>query len=482
MTEFEPKVLAFADDLLDTALAAQAAMLAWDQAMADRVVEACARAAFEARHDLATRAFEETQMGFRNHKVVKNAWASLLVHRHLRDLKTVGPVRVDSSRGIEEWAFPRGPVLAITPVTNPTSTAIHNVLIAMKARCPIILSPHRRAKGCVAETVRIMGEAAIAAGAPDGCVQIIKKAMAEYTHAVMQHRKLALILATGAGNIVRTAQQAGRPCIGVGPGNVPCYVHESADLDGAARYIVHSKTWDNGTVCASEQTLIVTPATWTKLLPQLVERGCHLCTPEQVRALEPLAFDAESRGMKAEIVGQPAVEIARRAGFEGALAAPTERGPVRCLLAPIDGIGHDWPLSVEILAPILAVRVVDDHMTALATCRDVLQLGGRGHTLVVHTQDDTVIEEIASSHPAGRICVNSPGTQAAIGGTHNALAPSLSIGCGSGGGNIHLANISVEHLLEIRTVARLSINLDWHIIGAAKLLDESLGFDAAKQP
>ena len=216
---------------------------------------------------------------------MKNAWASLLIHEHIRRQRTVGVLSHDPDRGITEVAQPIGPILALTPITNPTSTTIFKALICLKTRNPVIFSPHRGARKCCQETVRIVHEAAVAAGAPEHCIQVLQKAQVEYLDALMQHRRLALILATGTSSIVRRAQLSGTPTLGVGPGNVPVYVHHSADLPFAAKMIVHSKTFDNGTVCASEQAVVAEPEVDFRLRPLFVERGAYFCTPEEMRAL-----------------------------------------------------------------------------------------------------------------------------------------------------------------------------------------------------
>ncbi len=279
----------------------------------------------------------------------------------------------------------------------------------------------------------------------------------------MTHRRLAFILATSTQSIVRRAQASGTPTYGVGPGNVPVYVHGSADLEYAARMIVHSKTFDNGTVCASEQALVVEPEVADRLRPLLAKRGAYFCTPEETRALGPVCFDAEAHGMRAEVVGQPAAAIASRAGF----AVPED---TRLLIAEIDGIGPGHPLSYEILAPVLAYYRVSDYATALDTCRRITHLGGIGHTIGLYANDDRVTSDFATMD-AARILLNTPTTEGALGGTFNHLPPSLTLACGPSAKNVNADNITIDHLLTIHRVAARRRNEGWLGIPKETLLD-----------
>jgi acetaldehyde dehydrogenase/alcohol dehydrogenase len=433
------------------------------------MVEAAFRAAFDARIALARLAAEETGIGILEHKVIKNAWASLLIYEHIRPQRTVGILSLDPERGITEVAQPIGPVLALTPLTNPTSTVIFKILICLKTRNPIIVSPHRAARKCGREAARIMGEAAVAAGAPADAVQVIAKAQIEYLDAVMSHPKLALILATGTRSMVRRAQLSGTPTLGVGPGNVPVYVHRSADIAFAAKMIVHSKTFDNGTVCASEQALVVEPDVDRALRPLLEERGAYFCRREEMLALGPVCFDTEGQIMRSDVVGQPARVIAERAGFE-----VPER--TRVLVAEPDGVGPGHPLSYEILAPVLAYYRVPDYAAALEVCRAVTHLGGVGHTAGVYANDESVVADFAGMD-AARILVNTPTTEGALGGIFNHPPPSLTLACGPGAGNVTTDNITIDHLISIHRVARMRQNLRWLGIPRAAWMDPAIAAD-----
>jgi acetaldehyde dehydrogenase / alcohol dehydrogenase len=459
----------YADELVGRAAEAAALFRKLDQEQVDRIVEAAFRAAFEARLELAHLACEETGMGLFEHKVVKNAWASLLIYEHIRGRRTVGVLSHDSDRGITEVAQPIGPVLALTPVTNPTSTVIFKSLICLKTRNPIIVSPHRGARRCCQEAARIMAEAAEAAGAPAGAIQSMSRAQIEYLEAVLRHRRLALILATGTTSIVRRAQLSGTPTLGVGPGNVPVYIHASADIPFAARMIVHSKTFDNGTVCASEQALVVEPTVDAELRPLLAARGAHFCTREEMVALGAVCYDPAQATMRAEIVGQPAAWIAAKAGF-------SVSDQTRVLVAEPDGVGHEHPLSHEILAPVLAYYRVADYQEALATCRAVTLLGGIGHTLGLYANDEAVVADFAAMD-AARILVNTPTTEGALGGIFNHPPPSLTLSCGTGAGNVSTDNITIDHLLNIHRVARMRPNLRWLDIPRQTWCDPAVGAD-----
>ncbi|MBK8230759.1 MAG: aldehyde dehydrogenase family protein [Candidatus Eisenbacteria bacterium] len=458
----------YADELLERAAHAALELRTWDQPRIDGLIEAMAAAAFDARIELARLAHEETGMGVFEHKVQKNAWASLVVAQDLRGRRTVGLRRDDRAAGITEYLEPLGPILALTPVTNPTSTVIFKVLSALKARNPLIFSFHRGARKCSKEAARVMYDAALAYGAPEYSLQWIVKPQIEFVDRVMRHPKLALILATGTPGIVRTAMTTGKPTLGVGPGNVPVYVHASADLAEAARLILHSKTFDNGTVCASEQTLIVERDVAAALRPLFDARGGYFCTPEQTAALGLIAFDPEKRSMRAEVVGRPAGAIAELAGF-----SVPER--TRLLIAPIPRVDREQPLAHEILAPILAWYEATDYADALDACAITLKLGGIGHTVGIHARSEVVISD-ASILDAARILINTPTTDGAVGGIWNQLRPSLSLATGPAADNLLAENITVDHLLQVRRIARPHPNRAFLDQPRERWLDESLEY------
>ncbi len=457
---------AYADEIVGRAVKAANAFQRFTQAEVDRIVEAVYKAAWGNRLEFARLAFEETGMGLFEHKVQKNAWASLLVYEDIRERKTVGILHHDRDRGLTEIARPIGVILALLPVTNPTSTAIFKILITMKTRNPVILSGHRAARRSIRRTAEVLAEAAYEAGAPEDSIQILTKPETAYLDAIMRHRKLALILATGTSDVVRRAQASGTPTLGVGPGNVPVYVHRSADIPFAARQIVHSKTFDNGTVCASEQALLVEPDVAAEIRPYLEARGAYFCNREEMRALGPVCYDSSRRMMRADIVGKPAGVIAEKAGFR----IPPGK---RLLIAEPEGIGAEHPLSHEILAPVLAYYRVPDYVTALLMCEALNRLGGVGHTVGLYANDETIVSDFAHMN-AGRIIVNSPSTEGAIGGIFNTLRPSLTLACGTGAGNLMTDNITIDHLMNIHRVARRRLNRRWLDIPRATWCDENL--------
>ena len=453
----------YADELVGRAQQAAAAFRAFDQASVDRIVLAVYEAAYSARKHLARLAYEETGMGVYEHKVVKNAWASLLVYDDIRRAKTVGEIQVDAVRGITQIAQPKGAILATVPITNPTSTAIFKTLICMKTRNPVIFSPHRGARKCVKEAIRIMAAAAEHAGAPEFAVQVMTRGQTEHVVQVMKHPGLSMILATGTSSIVELAQHSGTPTLGVGPGNVPVFVHDTADLALAAKSIVHSKTFDNGTVCASEQALVVERHIGDRLRPLLEEHGAYFCTHGQTVALGPVCFDMDNMHMKPDAVGKPAPVLAERAGF-------TVPQGTRLLIAELDGVGPEHPLSHEILMPVLSYYRCGSYAEALEICRAVNHRGGIGHTVGVHANAERVVADFARMD-AARILVNTPCTQGAIGGIFNSLRPSLSLACGTGAGNMTTDNISFDHLLNIHRVAKLRPNTRWLAVREATLGD-----------
>jgi len=456
-TSPEGRALARADDLLDRAAAAAAAFLALDQAAVDRIVNAVADAAWECRHAWAQASHDETGMGLVAHKELKNAWAARVVRADLAGRRTVGVLREDPARGLTEIARPRGPIVALTPVTNPVSTTICKALCAMKTRNPVVFSPHRGARKVSAAAAATLAAAAEAAGAPTGAIQSVAKGTPELLAALMAHPRTALILATGATGIVRAAQASGKPTYGAGPGNVPVYVHPSANVVRVARGIIHSKTFDHGTVCASEQAAVVPRSIDADLRRELASRGAFFTPPEALDALGELAFDAQARTMRAAVVGRPATELAAKVGLD--VPAGT-----RLLVAEPRGVGREHPLSHEILAPILAWYVVEDHDEAMELCRSVIALGGVGHTAGIWASDEAVIADFAARVDAARILVDTPCTQGAIGGIFNALTPSLTLACGAGAGNVVAANVGVAELIEVRTVARNRASVLWEAV------------------
>src|SRR5215467_1144715 len=393
---------------------------------------------------LARSAVEETGYGTVEHKTLKNLFCADNVYRAIRPMKTVGIVNEDKEKRIFEVASPIGVIAAIIPSTNPTSTTIYKALIALKGRNAIVFSPHPSAARCINETAKLISEAAERAGAPKGVIGCMNASTMEGTQELMKHPLTALILATGGTGLVRAAYSAGKPAFGVGPGNVPTYIEKTADVAKAVRDILTGKCFDNGTLCSSEQSIICDEAIKDSVLAELGEQGAHICNSQEKSQLER-TIQTPRRTLNTKIVGKSAVIIAGMAGF----SVPPN---TRALVAHADGVGLDYPISMEKLSPTLAFYVVRDWREGCAKCIEILNFGGLGHTLSVHTKNEEVVREFGLRKPAFRICVNTPAALGAVGYTTN-LFPSMTLGCGAAGGNITSDNISPLHLINLKRVA-----------------------------
>jgi acetaldehyde dehydrogenase (acetylating) len=359
-------------------------------------------------------------------------------------MKTVGIVNEDEEKRIFEVASPIGVIAAIIPSTNPTSTAIYKALIALKGRNAVVFSPHPSAVRCINETSRLIAEAAQRAGAPKGVISCMTLSTMEGTQELMKHPLTALILATGGTGLVKAAYSAGKPAFGVGPGNVPSYIEKTADVAKAVHDILTGKCFDNGTLCSSEQAIICDEAIKDSVLAELRKQGAHICNSQEKSQLER-TIQTPRRTLNTKIVGKSAVIIAGMAGF----SVPPN---TRALVAHADGVGLDYPISMEKLSPTLAFYVVRDWREGCAKCIEILNFGGLGHTLSVHTKNEEVVREFGLRKPAFRICVNTPAALGAVGYTTN-LFPSMTLGCGAAGGNITSDNISPLHLINLKRVA-----------------------------
>lgn len=457
-----------AKEILEKATISAGIFSQYDQESVDKIVENVYKAGFDNRVKLAKMAYEETGIGIWEHKVYKNVIGTLLVYESIKDEKTVGVISHNEITGISEIAQPLGPIFAITPVTNPTSTALFKILICLKTRNPIIISPHRSSIKCCEEVVRICYDAAMEAGAPDDCIQILSTGSREVTQMVMSDRQVALIIATGGTGLVKTAYSSGNPAIGVGPGNVPVFIDESADFAYAVSSIITSKTFDNGTVCASEQAVIVEKKIAGQIKKEFEKQNCYFLSPEEIKKVEEIAIVKETSAMNPAIVGQSVSVIAGKAGI-------TVPEGTKILLAELKGIGKEYPLSNEVLAPVLAFYVSGDYNGAIKTAIDLNYLNGIGHSACIYANDNQRIMDFSLLMNAGRIVVNTPTSQGAVGGTYNMLAPSLTLGCGTGGKNITTENITAKHLLNIQRICRKKINEKWFNVKPELFLDENAG-------
>ena len=410
----------------------------------DRIVAAMAETGFNAAQRLAEMAVRETGFGVVADKTAKNQVATRDVHNFIRNIKTVGVIRESADKKVIEIAEPVGVIAGIIPVTNPTSTTLFKAIIALKSRNAIIVSPHPKAVGCITEAAELMRETAESAGAPRGSIGVITAPTMPGTNELMKHPDVALILATGGTSLVKAAYSAGKPAYGVGPGNVPAFIERSADVKKAIADIIASKTFDNGTVCASEQAMVVDSPIRGEVEQALGERNAYFMT-RQESEMVARALVTPELAVKPELVGQPAHVIAEHAGFR----VPKD---TTMLVAELDGVGRDYPLSIEKLSPVIAFYEANGWEAGCERCIEILEFGGIGHTLVIHSKNREIIMEFALKKPAFRILVNTPGTHGAVGYTTN-LAPSLTLGCGTWGGNITTDNVTPVHLLNIKRLA-----------------------------
>lgn len=447
------------DGLVRGAQEALEAFHALGQEQVDHIVAKAARAAAAAHLDLAVLAVAETERGVVEDKAVKNLFAAEHVTNSMTGQRTAGEVRRDELTGLVEIAEPVGVVCAITPVTNPTSTVIFKALIALKTRNPIVFAFHHLAPRCGAEAARIVRDAAVAAGAPAHCVQWVDTPRRAVTQALMNHDGVSLVLATGGNDVVRAAHSAGKPAIGVGAGNVPAFIAADADLARAAHDIVLSKSFDNGMTCAAEQTLLIDTRVWCQAVDSLRARHAHVLTAAEKRALEDFLFGPDARRdgkvpVNPAASGRSAHWIAGRAGF----SVPEH---TTLLLAEVGGIGPDEPLTREKPCPVVAVLRVADADEGIRRAAETVEFHGRGHTAVVHTADERLAERFGAGVKAVRIVWNSPAAQGGIGDLYNAFLPSMTLGCGSYGGNSVSGNVTAANLLNIRRIARRNNNIQW---------------------
>jgi len=430
-------------DALRRAKAAALAVRDYSQEQIDRVCEAMAGAVLESAAPLARSAVEETGIGRVHYKILKNIFGSEGTWQSIKDEKTVGVIARDEARGLLEVAIPVGVIAGIVPTTNPTSTAAFKALVSVKGRNATVLSPHPRAIRCIGETVEVMRRAIQRVGAPPDLVIALRHPTIESTGALMRSKDTAIILATGGEGLVNAAYSSGRPAYGVGPGNVPCYIDRSADPAKVARAIVSSQSFDNGTFCCSEQALVIDSPVEDALLRELLARGAYLCDPGEAAKLGALCNKGGM--MNADVVGQDPACIAREAGF-------TVPEHTTVLLGRQGGVGREWPLTIEILCPLLSVHVVDGWEEGCRVCMQVLKFGGLGHTLGIHARDQSVLDAFFLEKPAHRIVVNGPTSQGAV-GYSTQLDPSVSLGCGPQAGNISADNITARHLVSVKRIA-----------------------------
>jgi acetaldehyde dehydrogenase / alcohol dehydrogenase len=447
-------VAASIDILAKNGAKALAEYRCYNQEMVDEIVKQMAYTALEHHKDLAKLAVEETRRGVYEDKVFKNMFATEFIYNNIRDLKTVGVISENEHEGMVEIAEPVGVIAGVIPITNPTSTVIFKALISLKTRNPIIFAFPKYAQKCCVETAKLLKAAAIKAGAPENCIQWIEIPSHEAFQTLMKHPKISLILATGGPNLVKAAYSSGKPALGVGAGNVPCYIEKSANIKRAVNDIILSKTFDNGMICASEQALIIDHEIYDEVKRELIENNCYFLNNEEKQIIEKAVIDEKSASLNPLIVGLPAYMIAKMAGVNVPINT-------KILIAELKGVGPKYPLSCEKLSPILACYKVNNLAEGLLIAEETLEYGGLGHSAAIHTADQNVIDTFALRMKAGRIMVNTPSTHGAIGDIYNTSLPSLTIGCGTYGGNSVSQNVGAANLLNIKKVAKRRNMTQW---------------------
>ena len=439
--------IAALEKLVSQARTAAAVFTQFTQEDVDRIVKAMVLAGLEQAQPLARLAVEETRLGVMEDKVIKNMVATEFVYNYIKDKRSVGIIREFPERNLAEVAEPIGVIFSITPITNPTSTVLFKCIMAIKTRNAVIFSPHPNAWRCCSEAVRIMYESALKHGAPEGVFACLESHTLQDNAYLMRHKDVGLIDATGGPGAVKAAYSSGKPALGVGPGNTPVYLEKTAELGTAVTDIVLSKTFDNGTICASEQTVVIDDEIYDVVLKKFADLGTHICNEKEAALLARTVIDPKTGFMQPMAVGQKAADIARFAGL-------SVKPGTKLLIAPIQGVGREHPLSVEKLFPVLSVYRAKSVDEALKVCVDVNHAGGLGHTAVIFSRNEEVIRKFSEVINAGRILVNSPGSVGAVGGVYNDLAPTFSFGCGTGGGNSTTDNVNLYHYLNIKRVAR----------------------------
>lgn len=428
--------------------------MALNQEQIDAIVKAMTLAGLDKHMELAKMAVEETGRGEYEDKITKNMFATEYVYHSIKNEKTVGVIAENDLEDYEIIAEPVGVVCGVTPVTNPTSTTMFKSLISVKSRNPIIFGFHPGAQKCSAAAAKIVLDAAVAAGAPENCIQWIEYPSIEATNALMNHPGVATVLATGGSGMVKAAYSTGKPALGVGPGNVPCYIHKSADLEQAVNDLILSKTFDNGMICASEQAAIVDKAIAPKFEKLMKKYGCYFAKPDEIKKLSDYCIDSEKGAVNPVIVGKPATWIAEQAGVK------VPEG-TKILLAKLDGVGPEYPLSREKLSPVLAYFIVDSTEEGIDRAEEMVMFHGMGHSAVIHANDEDVIQKYAATMKASRLIVNSPSSHGAIGDIYNTNMPSLTLGCGSYGGNSVSGNVTTVNLINQKRVAKRRVNMQW---------------------
>nr|WP_142395955.1 bifunctional acetaldehyde-CoA/alcohol dehydrogenase [Bacillus sp. MYb209] len=430
------------------------ALESYTQEHVDHIVHEMALSGLDQHMPLAKMAVEETGRGVYEDKCTKNIFATEYIWHSIKKDKTVGIIHEDPHEEVIEIAEPVGVVAGVTPVTNPTSTTMFKAIIAMKTRNPIIFAFHPSAQQCSVATAKVLRDAAIKAGAPENCIQWIEKPSVEATKRLMNHEGVALVLATGGAGMVKSAYSTGKPALGVGPGNVPCYLEKSAHVKRAVNDLILSKTFDNGMICASEQAIIVDKEIYNGVKKEMQDNNCYFVTEEERKKLEKLVINEDTCAVNSDIVGKSAHYIASLVGIK----VPED---TKILVAEIKGVGAEYPLSREKLSPVLACIKANSREEGFKYCEEMLNMGGLGHSAVIHSTNKEVQKQFGLRMKACRLIVNSPSSQGGIGDIYNAFIPSLTLGCGSYGKNSVSQNVTATHLINVKRLANRKNNMQW---------------------
>ena len=425
-----------------------------NQEQINNIVHAMAMAGLESHLHLAKLAVEETERGVVEDKIIKNMFATEYIWHSIKYEKTVGIIEENELEGYIEVAEPVGVVAGVTPVTNPTSTTLFKCLICAKTRNPIIFGFHPSAQKASVEAAKIVKKAAIEAGAPKDCIQWIEYPSVEATSNLMMHPGVSLVLATGGAGMVKAAYSTGKPALGVGPGNVPCYIEKSAKLERACTDLMISKTFDNGMICASEQAVIVDEEIAEEFEKIMKENNCYFVNAEETDRLSNYVINPERKSLNPAVVGKTAWWIAKNAGID----VPKD---TKILLAKLKGVGEDYPLSREKLSPVLAYYTVKNSKEGFEIAKKTLEMGGLGHSAVIHSTNEEIINQYGKEMKVGRVIANSPSSQGAIGDIYNTNTPSLTLGCGSYGHNSTTSNVSSVNLINKKRIAKRRVNMQW---------------------
>ena len=453
----EQKVQKMINELVEKAKIASQEYMKLDQETVDKITKAMSMAGLEHHMELAKLAVEETKRGIYEDKITKNMFATEYVYHSIKYEKTVGIISENEEEGYVEIAEPVGIIAGVTPVTNPTSTTMFKSIIAAKTRNVIIFGFHPSAQKSSSAAAKILRDAAIKAGAPENCILWIEEPSITATRMLMNHPDVNLILATGGTGMVRSAYSCGKPALGVGPGNVPCYIDKTAKLKTSVNDLVMSKAFDNGMICASEQAVLVDKDIYQEFEKLMREAGCYFVNPEEKKKLQDSMFDyTEEYGykLKSHVPGQSPYTIAKEAGFE----IPED---TKVIVVYEEGIGREYPFSKEKLSPVLTYYIVENEEEGINKSEQLIEFGGLGHSAVIHSENRETILRFSETMKAGRIIVNSPSTHGAIGDIYNTNMPSLTLGCGSFGGNSTTANVSSVNLINIKRVAKRRVNMQW---------------------